>query len=99
MAKDIIYNGDIEFLNGDLKVDTSDAQHIEHVLIAFPGNYKATPLLGVGIEDYLKAPLTPLVRQSLEREIKLHLETDGAKETFVSIDNNIANCEIQAKYD
>ncbi len=99
MAKDIIYNGDLEFANGDFKVDVSDLQHVEHVLIANPGNYKASPWLGIGIEDYKNAPMTATVRQTLEREIKLHLDSDGAKNTFVQLDNELLNCEIQANYD
>lgn len=99
MAKDIIYTDDMEFLGGDLKVDTSDLQHIEHILIAFPGNYKASPWLGIRIEDYKNATLSPKTVQTLEREIKLHLDSDGAKNTFVQIDSKTLNTEITANYD
>ena len=99
MAKDIIYTDDMEFLGGDLKVDTSDLQHIEHILVAFPGNYKASPWLGIGIEDYKNATLSPKTVQTLEREIKLHLDSDGAKNTFVQIESKTLNTEIKANYD
>jgi 7,8-dihydro-6-hydroxymethylpterin-pyrophosphokinase len=99
MAKDIIYTDDIEFLGGDLKVDTSDLQHVEHILIAFPGNYKASPWMGIGIEDYKNASMSPKTVQTLEREIKLHLESDGAKNTFIQIDSRTLDIDITANYD
>lgn len=99
MAKDIIYNNDIEFENGDFKIGDSDLQHVEHVLRAYPGNYKASPWLGVGIEDFKSAPMTASTRQKLEREIKLQLESDGATNTFVKIDNQLEDVKIRATYE
>lgn len=99
MVKDILFNGDIVTKDGDFVVSTSDLQHVEHILIAHPGHYKNAPWIGVGIEDYLNAPTSGIVRQKLEREIKLQLESDGAKNTIISLDNDLQNVKINADYE
>lgn len=99
MVKDIAFNGDIVTKNGDFVVAASDLQHVEHILIAHPGHYKNAPWVGIGIEDYLNAPTSGMARQRLEREIKLQLEADGAKNTIINLDNSLQNVQINADYE
>ena len=98
MANDIIYTADLMFENGDFVVQEATEQHIEDILLAQVGDYKQHPLIGVGIEDWQHAPFTGIVRQNLQREIKLQLDSDGAKNTAVVIEN-FENVQIRANYE
>lgn len=98
MANDINYSADLMFDNGDFVVSESTEQHIEDILLAKVGDYKQHPLIGVGIEDWQHAPFTGLVRQNLQREIKLQLDSDGAKNTSVIIED-FENIQIRANYE
>lgn len=84
MAKDIIISA--PFKDGDWNIDMSDQQHIEHVCMSAPGHFKSSPLLGVNLTDWINAPMSPKNIASLERTIRLHLESDGAKNIEISID-------------
>ena len=98
MAKDIILSTDIEFENGDLKVAFSDEQHIDHILLSNVGDFKNVPWIGIGIESYLNAPFDGKIRQTLEREIKLHLESDNAKQVKIRM-TNLFETTIEAVYE
>ena len=75
MVEDIdLLDGELNFVDGDFKVDFSDAQHQEDIIADEIGSYKQYPLLGVGITKYLNSSGTKL---TLKREIQLQLETDG----------------------
>lgn len=101
MAKDLILDitGDIyiDYAKGDLGVGNSDAQHQKDVLFAQIGEYKESPYIGVGIENYLLSPFDGKIRQELERQIKLNLESDGAKNVTVKA-LSIESIIINAKY-
>lgn len=77
---------DISILNGDFQVGDSSQQEIESVLIAFKGEFKNTPLLGVEIFRMLKARNT---RQAITREVNEQLKYDG----FQNIDFKIEDAE------
>lgn len=98
MANDIfLIDFDLSFKNGDLNIAYSDEQHMEHVMLAYPGQYKQTPWIGIGVEDLLKAPTDAKIIRTLERDIKLQLEADGAKNVTAKSDLNL-NIKIDAKY-
>ena len=99
MVKDLLFSNDLAILNGDFAVGVSDLQNVERILIGKPGQYKKDPWVGVGIEDYLNAPISPRVRQELEREIKLQLDADGAKNTVIKLDSELLNVQINADYE
>lgn len=75
--KDIILNenGDILIKNGDFVIDESDYQHIEHILIAAPGHYKMTPLLGCNLPARMKGNIDGQYRA----KVSLQLAMDGYK--------------------
>jgi hypothetical protein len=101
MAKDLLLNTDedihIDYATGDLALGYSDQQHQKDVLFAHVGEYKESPFIGVGIEDYLLAPFDGKVRQELERQIKLNLEADGGKNVTVKA-VSIESIFINANY-
>lgn len=98
MAKDIIYNGDIDISSGDLLVAESNQQHVEHILLSDPGHFKHVPWMGVGLKDYLNSPFSPKIIAELEKNIKLQLESDGATKVNVTI-NSATDANIEASYE
>ena len=71
--KDFIFSDDLEIKDGDFVIGESDNQHQKHVLIAYKGEYKANPELGVGIEQMLNDDdITPILI-----EAKKNLQYDG----------------------
>lgn len=83
--KDIITdsNNDLEIVNGDFKVDESDSQHVEHILIADKGQFRQHPLIGVGINRQMNGSINP---QEIRQTIKLQLESDGYNVRKIDID-------------
>ncbi len=81
-------DGDIDISTGDFIVENSDLSHIESILVAQKGEWKQYPMLGVGITNYLNAPLTKANRIALEKDIKLQLESDAFKNIFVEVEES-----------
>jgi hypothetical protein len=77
-------DGDVYAVDGDFVVSESDNQHVEHVLIAMPGEYKQYPLIGVGISQLLKGKLTG----DTKRSIDLGLNNDGYSANEIKIEND-----------
>lgn len=89
MVKDFILNtGDLEIKDGDFLVDYADEQHIESILVANKGDFKQHPLTGVGIKDYLNAPLSRTTLTSLEKQIRLQLKADGFEVEKAEMESN-----------
>jgi len=68
-------NDDLLFENGDLVFTESDSQHWQDLIASHVGAWKESPLLGVGLRDYLNAPADQAL--VLERDIRLNLTADG----------------------
>lgn len=100
MAKDFLSNidGDLSILNGDLEIGFSDEQHQEDILVAFKGDYKQYPLIGVGIENYLNSPVSVYTRQKFEKETTLQFASDNAENISVNYPASGA-IEISATYE
>ena len=71
---DIAFDEDIEISGGDLKIEPSDQQHIEHILRAKPGHFYQFPTLGVGIDENKLASINSEV---LKQQIRQNLEADN----------------------
>lgn len=85
-VKDLIINDDIEIANGDFDLQDSDAQHIEHILTAKPGQFYQWPTLGVGIEDNIKGSIN---RQALKQKIKQNLEADNYRVNKLEVSGGV----------
>lgn len=99
MVNDILIDatGDLAVsAEGDLVVGFSDNQHIADVLESVPGNWKQTPLIGVGLLNYMNAPQTPATERALAKEIITHLEYDNVQE--IEIENNKGILNVNAVY-
>ena len=65
--------GDLACEGGDFAIGESSQQHIEDILIACPGEYKQSPLIGAAIRQALNGSLDG----NLKRMIQINLERDG----------------------
>jgi len=46
--------GDLLIQNGDFVIGASDEQHIFDIITSFAGDFKQFPIVGVGIQQYIK---------------------------------------------
>lgn len=78
-AIDILHtpSGDLVFKDGDFAVGKSDAQHVQDIVLANQGEFKQSPLVGVGILNYLNAPVDASGFTKLRKNIRLQLQADG----------------------
>lgn len=95
--KDLITDadGDLVFVNGDVKIDESDTQHVEHILIADKGQFRQFPLIGVGISRYYNGSVN---KQALKQSVKLQLESDGYNVRQIVVETN-ENLKIEVDAD
>lgn len=91
--KDMItdQSNDLEFVNGDIRINESDSQHVEHIMIADKGQFRQFPLIGVGIKRQLNGSFNP---QEVKQNIKLQLESDGYNVRQVVIEPTIDDFKI-----
>ena len=59
---------------GDLAVGFSDEQHVQHILLAYPGYYRNSLLCGAGLPSYEKSAGTEL---TIQRAVRIQLERDN----------------------
>jgi len=82
-VKDISITDDgLQFKNGDILVELSDNMHIQHLLEANKGQYYQYPLIGAGMRNFIKSPMSALI---LKKEIRINLESDNMTVNRVSI--------------
>ena len=73
--------------DGDLALGESDGQHLGLLLLTAPGEWRADPLVGVGLRRYQSAPYGPAQTQALQREVAVQLERDG----YQVLENDLSN--------
>jgi hypothetical protein len=97
LVKDILVgsDGDLAFKDGDFLVAESDTQHVQHIIYANPGDYKQSPIVGVGIIKKLNSPTNLIGGNTLKGEITLQLTLDGYKVRKVTV-SSIANLKVEA---
>ena len=72
---------------GDLAVGESDGQHLNLLLLSAQGEWRADPLVGVGLRRYSSAPLGPAEAAALQREVAIQLTRDG----YQVLENDLSN--------
>lgn len=89
MVKDFISGdtADTIIKDGDFLVDYSDQHHIEDLVRSEKGEYKQHPLTGIGIANYINAPLTRELKTRLEKDIRIQLSADSFEITQVEVEN------------
>jgi hypothetical protein len=88
-------NMDLSIIAGDFVVDDCENQIQQILLIAQPGNFRDSPLTGVGIINYLKGQLTPSLVDSLTKKIQIQWQYDGYAGVNVVV-NSFTDIEIVA---
>lgn len=86
-------DGDLKIVDGDFVIGESTAQHQNLLLIADKGEFKESPMRGVGVLRYLEDG-TP---DNLAREIRTEFTIDGMKVNQIKRLNN-GNIEVDANY-
>lgn len=80
-------SGDIDISSGDFTLanpyDTTEGHKCD-ILMASQGDFKASPLTGVGIVDYINGENNGLML----RDISLQMQRDGIKVERIEIDND-----------
>lgn len=86
-ATDIMLDDDKDLLieGGDFVIDLADEQHIELILLSNKGQWRNSPLTGVGIFQFIGAPFTLKESDSLKQKIMLQLELDGYRKREIEI--------------
>lgn len=84
---------DLRVENGDFVSGNSEVQEQNRILEAFPGEYKRTPTVGVGIEEYLNASVS---RNELKKTIRKAFVKDGFKVDSIEIEDDFSEIDIQA---
>lgn len=95
MRQDILLDntGDLDFHNGDFDIGQSDQQHIEHIVEAQKGEYKAFPLVGFGVINYLKK--STRIKSDFKRDLKMQLEYDNYQNPNIDISEGFENLKIE----
>ena len=95
MFKDVIYSEDVEILNGDLKVEFSEDQHVEHILRAGKGNFYQYPEIGVNITELVNGnTYASEIRQAIKSNLESdNFRVDTLKVTFI---NSILDINVKA---
>lgn len=74
-------NGDLLIVDDDVVMGPSDEQHIQDILVSYPGEWKQNPLCGVN----LKRGVNGLINGAIERDIRMNLIADGYQVNNVTI--------------
>ena len=95
MRSDIVLNKagnlyDLDIRDGDIVIGESDVQHVEHILLAYPGSYKQWPILGGAIMEKVNSNFD----ENEKRELLIHLKSDGYSNIDMDYDYNDQNLKI-----
>lgn len=93
MRQDIQVNesGELLIKNGDFVIDESDRQHVEHIVIANPGEFKETPNLGFGAINKIKSNAD---KYRFKRDLKIQLGFDGYNDPTIDLSKGFENLKI-----
>ena len=89
-------DGDIAVVAGDLGIEASDMQHIRDILLAEKGDWKFSPITGVGISSWLNAPSTAETMQILRQRIRRQLEADAFEDISIKMNKTNEKVTIDA---
>jgi len=88
-------DGDLDFTTGDIVMVEPTAQHQRDILVAAPGDYKATPAVGV---DSVRHMLDVEPADYLRR-VRKQLAADGQRVRALGYDEYSGRVNIDAEYE
>lgn len=96
LVYDIIINNDqdLEFLNGDFRIDESTGQSINFLMIANRGDFVEFPLVGADVTRLLSEEANP---NEVKADIQNELEKDRLKVQDISIVDSVINVIAEYK--
>lgn len=92
---DILIEPDLKISEGDFWIETSTNENIKYLLIANPGNFLASPVVGVGIYKYQNAAIQDA--RDLNNSIKTQLKNDGYSDIQITGQFNRATQSTELK--
>lgn len=97
LAQDIELDAfDLRIKDGDFAIHNGDITHVEHILLAHKGNYKQTPIIGIGIRDYVNSPATVFNVASFKRKVTAQMEFDGYQDVKIDTAGGLAQIKVDA---
>lgn len=84
-------SGELIIKNGDFVIDESDRQHVEHITIAHPGEYKQHPMIGFGAILKVKSNVNKI---QFKRDLKIQLAYDGYTDPTIDLDSGFDQIKI-----
>lgn len=70
---------------GDVAVGEADDQHVALLLLTRQGDWRADPLVGIGLRQHQSGPLGPAEQAQLQRDLAVQLQRDGYRVREISI--------------
>ncbi len=70
---------------GDLAGGEADDQHVALLLLTNQGDWRADPLVGIGLRRHQSGPLGQAEQAQLQRELSVQLQRDGYQVREVAI--------------
>lgn len=88
---DFIMDDDIQIESGDLAIGISDNQNAYAILKARKGQFYETPLIGVGMDNYINSPKSVRL---LKKRIREELDKDDYTADNLTIEGDTDNYNI-----
>lgn len=91
--KDILLGGELDLLieGGDLVIDKSEEQEVQAILSLEQSNLKNSPLLGVGLSEFVNSESL----NGLKARIRKQLKADNKEVSSINIRNG--NLDVKLK--
>jgi hypothetical protein len=86
---------DIAIVGNDFAIAESTLQHQDDLLIAQPGDFKESPIIGVGIANWINEEIT---EQDVKSKITREFENDGMIISSLKV-AGLNNIKISASYE
>ena len=93
---DIIIEPDLKISDGDISIEKADDRNIQYIVYSDSGQFRKTPVIGVGIVSFINAPTED--GRNIRKKIRQELEKDGyLLKQLDSSENEDGGTEIEIK--
>jgi hypothetical protein len=94
MESDILIDktGDVACQSGDFVIGESLPQEVDAIIVASPGHYKQTPMLGPSLLRHMRGRRDKL---AIKREVSIAMNMDNKKLQSLTISGNQLNVQVK----
>lgn len=93
-------NGKLNFsTSGDVMIGVANNEYANCLLVTNKSEFKKTPIVGVGIQNWLNAPFTSSNTNNLQSVINEEFTNDGFLTNDLVVDYNLKASEYTIKID